>query len=492
MRRDVSATLSAASGDAISFPRDFLFGAATAAYQVEGAVTVGGRGVSIWDTFSHTPGKTFNGDTGDVACDHFLRLDEDLDLVAKLGARAYRFSVSWPRIQPTGKGRANPEGLDFYRRIVDGLRSRDILPVLTLYHWDLPQALQDEGGWPQRDTAGRFAEYAGLVAESLGDGVGKWITLNEPWCSAWLGYGSGHHAPGIRDIGQAAAATHHLLFGHGEAVRAIRSAFPAAEVGISLNLTPVRQATSHPDDVAAARRVDGNANRLFLEPLFKGRYPGDMLEHYQSSAPGFSVVRDGDLAAISQPLDFLGINYYTPRTVADLSRTAEASAVGYCVPVPESDVISSDLRVQPVHWPALPRTEMGWEVQPAGLAEMLMRVGREYTDIPVLVTENGAAYSDYVAPDGSVRDPERIHYLDGHLRAVLQAREAGSDVRGYFVWSLMDNFEWAFGYSKRFGLVWVDYPTRTRIPKDSFRWYAQTVRANALLPAAQVAARLRA
>ena len=484
--------MSAIDGDAVSFPKGFLFGAATAAYQVEGSVDAGGRGVSIWDTFSHTAGNTFNGDTGDIACDHFLRLEEDLDLMAELGARAYRFSVSWPRIQPTGKGAANPEGLDFYRRVVDGLRARGILPVLTLYHWDLPQTLQDEGGWPLRDTASRFAEYAGIVAESLGDGVGKWITLNEPWCSAWLGYGSGHHAPGIRDIGQAAAAAHHLLLGHGEAMQAIRAAADAAEVGISLNLTPVQPATTHADDIATAWRLDGNCNRLFLDPLVKGRYPADMLAHYQGFNPGFTVVRDGDLEVISQPLDFLGVNFYTLRTVAARSRTAEAFADGYCVPATDGDLVSSDLDVATVHRPTVPRTEMGWEVEPAALTELLTRVRYEYLDIPVLVTENGAAYGDYVAPNGSVRDPDRIRYLDGHLRAVLQARIAGVDVRGYFVWSLLDNFEWAHGYSKRFGLVWVDYPTRTRIPKDSFRWYAQTVRANALPPAADATARLHA
>lgn len=484
--------MSALDGNAVSFPKGFLFGAATAAYQVEGSVDVGGRGVSIWDTFSHTSGKTVNGDTGDIACDHFLRLEEDLDLLAELGVRAYRFSVSWPRIQPTGKGPANPEGLDFYRRVVDGLRARGIVPVLTLYHWDLPQPLQDEGGWPQRDTVSRFAEYAGTVARALGGTVGRWITLNEPWCSAWLGYGSGHHAPGIRDIGKAVAATHHLLLAHGEAVQAIRSAVPAAEVGISLNLTPIRHATDHEDDVAAARRTDGNANRLFLDPVLTGSYPPDMLEHYQGSAPGFAVVRDGDLEVISRPLDFLGINYYTPQTVADEARTAQAMVAGYCVPTAEIDLISSDLHAVPVQRPAFRRTEMGWEVEPAALTELLDRLHQEYPDVPILLTENGAACADYVGQDGSVQDPERIRYLDGHLRAVLQAREAGSDVRGYFVWSLMDNFEWAYGYSKRFGLVWIDYPTRTRIPKDSFRWYAQTVRANALLPTVEATAGFRA
>lgn len=489
---EVGSTVSTSSGDAVSFPEGFLFGAATASYQVEGSVDAGGRGVSIWDTFSHAAGNTRNGDTGDIACDHFLRLEEDLDLMVELGARAYRFSVSWPRIQPAGKGPANTEGLDFYRRVVDGARARGIVPVLTLYHWDLPQPLEDEGGWPQRDTVSRFAEYAAIVAEALGEAVGMWTTLNEPWCSAWLGYCSGHHAPGVRDVGRAAAATHHLLLAHGEAVQAIRSAVPGAEVGISLNLTPIRHATDHPDDVAAARRVDGNSNRLFLHPLLNGCYPDDMLEHYRGQVPGFSVVRDGDLEVISRPLDFLGINYYSPRTVAGESRAAAAMAAGYCVSLAETDALSRDLRVLAVQRPDIRQTEMGWEVEPAGLTDLLTRVHREYPDIPIMLTENGAAFSDYVAHDGTVRDPERIEYLDGHLRALLQAREAGADVRGYFVWSLLDNFEWAHGYSKRFGLAWVDYPTRTRIRKDSFRWYAEAVRANALIPVTEAMARLRA
>ncbi len=468
--------------DLASFPAGFLFGTATAAYQIEGSVHADGRGVSMWDTFSHTAGRTTNGDTGDIACDHYLRYDEDLDLMTELGVGAYRFSVSWPRIQPTGKGPANAEGLDFYRRLVDGLRARGIVPALTLYHWDLPQPLQDAGGWSERETAYRFAEYAAIVSQALGDAVGMWITLNEPWCSAWLGYGSGVHAPGITDIGLAGAAHHHLLLGHGEAVAAIRSAVPGAQVGLSLNLGVPRAATSHPDDVAAARRADGNQNRMFLDPLLKGSYPADMLEHYRSRQPGFSVVRDGDLDVISRPVDFLGINFYSPGTVADPARAAEANAAGYCVPADGPDALAADLRLLSVTRPEFSQTRMGWEIEPAALTELLTRVHEEYGPVPILVTENGAAFDDYLAPDGVVRDPGRISYLEGHLRAVLRARQAGADVRGYFVWSLLDNFEWALGYSKRFGLIWVDYPTGTRIPKDSFRWYAETVRSNALAP----------
>jgi beta-glucosidase len=468
--------------DLVAFPPGFLFGTATAAYQIEGSVKADGRGVSIWDTFSHTPGKTWNGDTGDIACDHFLRFSEDLDLMTELGIGAYRFSVSWPRIQPVGKGPVNQDGLDFYRRLIEGLLARNIVPVLTLYHWDLPQPLQDAGGWPERDTAGRFAEYAAIIAQALGDDVGKWITLNEPWCSAWLGYGSGVHAPGITDVGLAAAAHHHLLLGHGEAVAAIRSAVPAAEVGLSLNLGVTRPASDHPDDVAAAWRADGNHNRMFLDPLLNGSYPADMLEHYRGREPGFAVVRDGDLDVISRPIDFLGINFYSPGTVADPSRAAAASAAGYCVPAGAPDPVSADLRLLSVTRPQFSQTRMGWEIEPTALTELLTRVHEDYRPIPILVTENGAAFDDYLAPDGVVRDPERIAYLNGHLRAVLKAQDAGVDVQGYFVWSLLDNFEWGFGYSKRFGLIWVDYPSGTRIPKESYGWYAETVRSNALAP----------
>jgi beta-glucosidase len=475
-----------------SLPTDLLLGTSTAAYQVEGSAKAGGRGVSIWDTFSRCAGNTLNGDTGDVACDHLVRMQDDLDLIADLGAGAYRFSVSWPRIQPEGKGPARPEGLDIYRRLVDGLRARGIVPVLTLYHWDLPQPLEDAGGWPARDTASRFAEYAGIVAEALGEQVGMWTTLNEPWCSAWLGYASGVHAPGRHDLGLAAAATHHLLLAHGAGAQAIRSVLPAAKVGLSLNPMPFRPATSHEADLAAVRRTDGNHNRLFLDPVLAGRYPADMLEHYEGHLPGFSVVMDGDMDVISGPLDFLGLNYYAPGTVADVSRLADARAAGYCVPAGESDLISADLRVVNVDRPDYDRTEMGWEIEPDGLTELLIRVAADYPAVPIFITENGAACADYVSPDGRVRDADRVQYLDGHLRALLRARAAGVDVRGYFVWGLLDNFEWAFGYSKRFGLVWVDYPSGARIRKDSFLWYQQALAGRQLVPVPQALAALRA
>ena len=475
---------SAPEPTAVPLPAGFVFGTATAAYQIEGATDAGGRGRSIWDTFSHTPGKTVNGDTGDIACRHYELVENDLDLMAELGAGAYRFSVSWPRIQSTGKGPASVEGLDFYRRLVAGLRAREIRPMVTLYHWDLPQPLEDAGGWAERDTVSRFAEFAAVVAEALGPDVDKWITLNEPWCSAWLGYGSGHHAPGKQDIGLALAAHHHLLVAHGEATAAIRAAVPGANVGISLNLQPVRPATDHPDDVAAARRVDGNHNRIYTGPLFGAAYPADMVEHYRSYRPGLRVIRDGDLATIARPIDFIGINYYSPATVADESRAAAAASAGYGVP-PVSrrdDPLMADLRAVGVDRPAFERTEMGWEVEPDGLTELLLRVHDDSRGTPAFVTENGAACSDYVGPGGVIQDAARIRYLDGHIRAVLRAREQGATVEGYFVWSLLDNFEWAFGYSRRFGLVWVDYPSGARIAKNSFRWYQQALARGALLP----------
>lgn len=463
----------------VRFGDGFLWGAATAAYQIEGSVDAGGRGQSIWDTFSHQPGRISNGDTGDVACDHYRRVDEDLDLMQRLGLKAYRFSVAWPRIQPDGKGPAVPDGLDFYRRLVDGLRDRGITPVATLYHWDLPQALEDSGGWTARETTDRFAEYAALVAEALGDRVGMWATLNEPWCSAWAGYAQGRHAPGRRDIGAAVSATHHLLLGHAGATQALRAA-TSAPVGITLNLSCFRSASDHPEDRAATARAEGNFNRLFLEPLFHGRYPEDMAGHYDGLRPERGLVLADDLRAIAQPLDFLGINYYSPQHIAHPARLGEARAAGYSVLHHHTDPLADDLDFASIKRTDVDHTDMGWEVEPAALSELLTWVRDKYTSIPIYVTENGAAYCDYVAPDGQVRDPDRIAYLDSHLRAVHSAVEAGVDVRGYFVWSLMDNFEWAHGYGERFGLIWIDYPTGRRIPKSSFDWYRQVIAASAI------------
>ncbi len=459
------------------FPPGFLWGTATASYQIEGATDVDDRGPSIWDTFSRTPGAVWNGDTGDVACDHYHRMDEDLDLLGELGVGAYRFSVAWPRVQPTGKGPANQSGLDFYRRLVDGLRSRNIEPTLTLYHWDLPQSLEDEGGWCERDTAERFADYVDLVARALGSDVERWITLNEPWCSSWLGYGAGRHAPGIRDIGKAAAATHHLLLAHGLAVPILRSAIPSAKVGITLNLGDHRPGSDHELDVAAARRADGNLNRLFLEPIFHGKYPEDMLEHYDQARPGFSVVKEGDLEQIAQPLDFLGVNYYFPSTVVDSSRAIEARLAGYVVAQSEQ---FPDLRVRSLETPGRDRTSMNWEIAASGLTSLLVRVRNDYTKLPIYITENGAAFDDYVDPNGHVLDHNRVAYLQEHISAVHDAIDAGVNVEGYFVWSLLDNFEWSFGYSRRFGIVWVDFPTGNRLTKASYRWYRDTIASNSV------------
>jgi beta-glucosidase len=454
----------------MNFPENFLWGTATASYQVEGAVSEDGRGASIWDTFSHTPGKVYRGDTGDIACDHYHRLEEDLDLMADLGLRAYRFSVAWPRVQPEGSGVSNQKGLDFYRRLVEGLRERTIEPMLTLYHWDLPQPLEDRGGWTARETSERFAEYAGIVYDALADSVSFWITLNEPWVSAWNGYGKGVHAPGVKDTSKALAATHHLLLGHGLALQRMRSdGHECNRLGITLNLSAVRPATDDGADVEAARRVDGNANRLYLAPLFRGTYPEDVLAHY-ASVSDFSFVRDGDLGKITQPIDFLGVNYYFRNTVVAGRGESELKTTERF----------SDLNATTVLPEGVETTAMGWPVEPDGLTELLVRLHEEYTQGPIYITENGRAVYDYVDPEGGVDDEERVAFLDDHFRAAHDAIEQGVNLRGYMVWSLLDNFEWAEGYSKRFGIVFVDYGTQRRIPKTSARWYRGVIERNGL------------
>ncbi len=462
-----------------SFPEGFLWGAATAAYQVEGAVTEGGRGQSIWDSFSHSPGHTLNGDTGDVTSQHYRRTAEDLELIKQLGVGAYRFSVAWPRVQPEGKGSANSAGLDFYRRLAAGLRQQGTVPVATLYHWDLPQSLEDVGGWTARDTAERFADYAAMVVEALSDDVGMWITLNEPWCSAWLGYGVGVHAPGRKHVGLSVLATHHLLLAHARGTEVLRSA-TKTPVGITLNLGPQIPGSSHELDVAAARRADGALNRMYLGPLFKGEYPEDVVELLARYTPGFDVVEPGDLAAISQPVDFLGVNYYRTDVAVDPGRLAEARSAGYCVGPQGAEDPPDPFRAVIVGRPELARTAADWEVDPGGLTDVLVRVRDEYTSVPIYVTENGAAQHDYVGPDGALRDLGRIRYLHDHIGAAKDAIDQGVDLRGYFVWSLLDNFEWAMGFSMRFGLVWVDYPTGQRVPKESYNWYRQVIAANSL------------
>ncbi len=456
----------------LAFPPGFLWGAATAAYQIEGAASEDGRTPSIWDTFSHTPGKTVDGDTGDVACDHVHRYRDDVALMTELGLAAYRFSIGWPRVQPGGRGPANPKGLDFYQRLVDELLGAGITPWITLYHWDLPQELEDAGGWPARDTAARFADYATLVHGALGDRVPYWTTLNEPWCSAFLGYASGAHAPGRQDAGDALRAVHHLLLGHGLAVEAIRAADPRAQVGITLNVHAVSPAT--PDDVDAARRIDGLGNRLFLDPLLRGEYPADVLADL-ADVCDFAHVQDGDLATISAPLSLLGINYYSRHVVAGPDPAVPAEPYWRA----ETNWPGSE-SVRFVRRPDVPVTAMNWEVDAPGLTETLLRLSRDYPGVPLYVTENGAAYADTVGAGDTVDDPERVAYFDAHLRACHDAIAAGAPLAGYFAWSLLDNFEWTWGYTRRFGLIYVDYPTQRRIVKRSGRRYFEVIKRNGL------------
>ncbi|MEV7226235.1 GH1 family beta-glucosidase [Polymorphospora sp. NPDC051019] len=456
----------------VTFPPEFLWGAATAAFQIEGAAAEGGRTPSIWDTFSRTPGKVLHGHTGDVACDHYHRFRDDVRLMADLGLKSYRFSVAWPRVQPGGSGPANQEGLDFYRRLVDELLENEIEPWLTLYHWDLPQPLEDAGGWPVRDTAARFADYAALTHAALGDRVRYWTTLNEPWCSAFLGYGSGAHAPGRSDGGDAVRAAHHLMLGHGLAVQAIRAARPDHDLGVTVNLYPVTPQTDAPGDLDAARRIDGLANRIFLDPILRGEYPADLIEDLRD-VTGFEHVHDGDLAVIGTPLSVLGVNYYSRHVVAAPVEGAEPEPYWRA---PSSWPGSEDVRFVTRGYPV---TDMDWEIDAPGLVEILRRVHDEYPEVPLYVTENGSAFVDRVV-DGRVDDPERLAYFDAHLRACHEAIEAGVPLRGYFAWSLMDNFEWAWGYTKRFGMIHVDYDSQLRIPKSSARWYAEVIRRNGL------------
>ncbi|PWC03928.1 GH1 family beta-glucosidase [Agromyces badenianii] len=466
----------------LEFGEDFLFGSATASYQIEGAVHEDGRGPSIWDTFSHTPGKVWNGDTGDTACDHYHRLDEDLDLMAGLGLEAYRFSIAWPRIQATGRGVATEAGLAFYERLVDGLIARGIRPIATLYHWDLPQALEDEGGWANRETAYAFAEYARIVGERLGDRVAVWTTLNEPWCSAYLGYGSGAHAPGLMDGAKALAAVHHLNLAHGLAIAALREvATNDPGYSITLNLHVIRP--SGEGGAEAARRIDGLANRVFLGPLLGDGYPADVIAD-TADVTDWGFVRPGDTEIIAEPLDLLGVNYYSTVTVDMWNGVSpRVNADGHKdmggTPWPGSE------HVEFLEQPG-PYTDMGWNIDPSGLEDLLVSLSERYPELPLMVTENGAAFRDVVVdgPDGpAVHDEQRIDYLRRHFTAAHRAMARGVDLRGYQVWSLMDNFEWGYGYSKRFGIVRVDYDSFERLPKDSAHWYAELIRTRRLPPA---------
>ena len=445
-----------ASPAILTFPEGFLWGAATASYQVEGAADADGRGVSIWDTFSRTPGKVVNGDTGDVACDHYHRYREDVELMARLGLKAYRFSVAWPRILPQGTGAVNQAGLDFYDRLVDALLAKGIEPFATLYHWDLPQKLQDDlGGWASRDIIEPFVHYADVVSKRLGDRVHHWMTHNEPWVVAFLGYGTPVHAPGAASWPDAVKASHHLLVSHGQAVPVLRANGDArTRVGIVLNLSWVDAASSSPEDQAAARRFDGYLNRWFLDPLFKGEYPEDMLALYRDFPP---PVQAGDLATITTPIDFLGVNNYSRAVVG----AGDAPVLKIASVRPEGEY-----------------TEMDWEVYPEGLYRLLVRVHQDYAPRALYVTENGAAFADEVSPDGKVHDPRRVAYLQGYIAQAHRAIQEGVPLKGYFVWSLLDNFEWGYGYTKRFGITYVNYETQQRILKDSGEWYAGVTRQN--------------
>ncbi|MEE8331431.1 MAG: GH1 family beta-glucosidase, partial [Acidimicrobiia bacterium] len=425
-------------------------------YQIEGAVTAGGRLPSIWDTFSHTGGKVRDGDTGDVACDHYHRWRHDIRLMKELGVAGYRFSIAWPRIFPEGRGRSNPEGLAFYDRLVDGLLEAGITPYATLYHWDLPQMLYDQGGWLNRDTAAAMADYAAAVAGRLGDRVKDWMTINEPWVASHLGHGTGEHAPGHTDWAEVWPVAHHLLVAHGLSTQAVRATVPSARVGIVLNLEPQYPASQHPLDIAATRLADGTWNRWFLDPISGRGYPEDATAAVEWDQ---AQVRDGDLDLIATATDFLGVNFYS-RKIIRSEELAEADRPGR-PPQPEET------------------TEMGWEVYPEGLYDMLTRVQTDYEFPLIYVTENGAAFADELV-DGEVHDPARISYLERHLAQVHRAIDAGVPVAGYFAWSLMDNFEWGHGYSKRFGLTYVDYISQDRIVKASGRWYADVIQRGGL------------
>ncbi len=435
------------------FPHDFVWGTATASYQIEGAVNADGRGASIWDTFSHTPGKVVNGDTGDHADDHYHRTREDILLMKDLNINAYRLSIAWSRIFPQGRGAINEAGLDFYNRLIDDLLEAGITPHVTLYHWDLPQALQDEGGWLRRGIVNDFVAYVDTVSSALGDRVKHWITFNEPWCTAWLGYVMGAHAPGwtSETPAPALAATHHLYLAHGLSVPVLRRNSSGAEVGITLNLSPADPASSKPADLAATTAYDGYFNRWYLDPLFRGSYPADVAERYAAYMPD---IQPGDMDIISTPMDFLGINYYSRAVI-------EAN--------PEGDEPYRHVRPEGEY------TAMDWEVYPQALYNLLVRLHEDYDPPAIYITENGAAYEDVLTPDGRVHDEKRIAYFQGHLEAAQRAIEDGVPLIGYFAWSFLDNFEWSFGYTKRFGLYYVDYATQRRYLKDSGAFYAQVV-----------------
>ncbi|MBI9052008.1 MAG: beta-glucosidase [Anaerolineaceae bacterium] len=443
------------------FPKDFIWGVAASSYQIEGAADVGGRGESIWDRFSHTPGKTFNGETGDVACDHYHLYENDVKLMAELGVKSYRFSIAWPRILPRGRGRVNEAGLDFYDRLVDKLIEAGIDPLATLYHWDLPQALDDEGGWLNRETADHFAHYTDVVSKRLGDRIKMWGTINEPICVAMLGYFTGMHAPGHQDetMQEMNTALHHLLLGHGKAVRVLRQNVPDAKVGAMINIYPIYPATEAEEDKAAAERFYMYHNHWFTAAMYTGEYPAEGLRLFGRATPD---IQDGDMDIISTPTDYIGLNYYS-RLIAAYD--------------PEAN---KPLQVKIVKEPDVEYTAMDWEVFPDGLHDVLTRIYKEYKPKEIIIAENGCAVNDVVNEDGKVIDPQRVSYIKRHIHAMQKTMQEGVPVKGYYVWSLMDNFEWSYGFSKRFGIIYVDYETQKRIPKESYYTYQKIVKNNAI------------
>ncbi|GAB2535133.1 GH1 family beta-glucosidase [Gracilibacillus alcaliphilus] len=437
------------------FDKAFTFGTATSSYQIEGGATEGGRTDSIWDTFSATPGKVFQGDHGGIACDHYHRYREDVQIIKKLGVESYRFSMAWPRIFPE-EGVYNQEGMAFYKALIQELKANDIKPVVTMYHWDLPQWAQDQGGWASRKSLKWFSEYAHKVFEELDGLVDSWITQNEPWCAAFLGYHQGVHAPGHRNMEEALKAAHHILLSHGQTVKLLKETFQSdTPIGITLNLTPFYAASDSYNDQIAKNNADGYTNRWFLDPIFRGSYPSDMINLFSKYVHDFSFVQPGDLETISVPCDFFGINYYSRGLVEFNGAHDFLQAAAY-----------SDYE----------KTEMHWDISPSEFQELIRRLRQEYTDLPIIITENGAAYPDQLTEDKQIHDPERTSYIQKHLQAIAELNEEGMNISGYFVWSLFDNFEWAFGYDKRFGIVYVDFDTQERFMKDSAHFYRKVVR----------------
>lgn len=445
------------------FPDHFLWGSATSSYQIEGAANEDGKGQSIWDRFSNTPGKIVNGDHGNIAIDHYHRYKDDIQLMKELGLQSYRFSVSWPRIFPDGVGRPNAKGLDFYKRVIESLHQNEIKPLLTLYHWDLPQALQDKGGWLNRDIVDYFLEYAAYLFKELDDVIPTWITHNEPWVASFKGYADGEHAPGYTDTQSYLRASHHLNLAHGEAVAAYRelSSNKDGQIGITLNLTPSYPAGGSPEEQSAATIWDGFMNRWFLDPVLKGNYPQDLVSLYAKKFD-LSFIQTGDSERINQPIDFLGVNYYSVATVK-AGNKGLFNFLGI-------EGVSSEK----------PKTAMGWEIYSKGLEELLIRIKNDYGNIPLFITENGAAFEDKLEADGSIIDDERVQYLKEHLIACYEAIQHGVNLKGYYLWSMFDNFEWAFGYQKRFGMVYIDYATQKRTAKKSAQWYKEVIQNNGI------------